>query len=138
MVVSHNHKHHNHDHKKNNSLLHFSTVTAGAYHGCPSTAAARRRWNDDSKDSVRWLGMSDGLCSCPRSWATRAPEPQVSCKQLWSSFGEVMGPLKDQERIEADRLADLEQLRVEQEQKRMYQCRRSLDGPRSGGRARAT
>ena len=31
--------------------------------------------------------------------------------------------LKDQKRIEADRLADLEQLRVEQQQQRMYQDR---------------
>ena len=53
----------------------------------PVTAGAGRRWIDASKDSERWLDMSDGHCSNPRSWTTEAPEPQVSCSRWWSSLG---------------------------------------------------
>ena len=57
------------------------------------------------KDSVRWLDMSDGFCSCPRSWTTEAPEPQVSCKRWWSSLGRAPddGTTNNTAELERDR-----------------------------------
>ena len=55
----------------------------------PVTAVAGRRWSDASNDSVRWLDMSDGYYSCPRSWTTDAPEPQAPDDGATNSTAEL-------------------------------------------------